>query len=53
MKLTPQQYYERNIARYNEKIAALRHRGRLLVTGEIMFFAMALGFAVLYTISRW
>lgn len=53
MKLTPQQYYERNIARYNEKIAALRHRGRLLVTGEIMFFAMALGFVVLYTITSW
>ena len=24
MKLTPQQYYERNIARYNEKIAAVK-----------------------------
>ena len=51
MNPSPKQYYDTHIAFYDTRIAVLRRRGRLFMTGEIAFFAIAIGFVALYTVS--
>ena len=51
MNPSPKQYYDTHIAFYDTRIAVLRRRGRLFITGEIAFFAIAIGFVALYTVS--
>lgn len=51
MNPSPKQYYDTHIASYDTRIAVLRRRGRLFMTGEIAFFAIAIGFVALYTVS--